>query len=233
MEVIQTIKGYPLLPPQIKIYWLIDIVRRNVIISWLHAGEISQCSQGLGSKWDLDIYWLCTLMTLNRLPAKSLQKILYNMQNTCMTNYMWHHWIRSIHEFKTVKKKVNKQIVTEVLNNNHGSKKLKWKNYKILICWLIKGKHQRNPSKICWKEEPPTRMRSILAHAVMTQGSQMIKNNFLICWFMILYNWWVNPVSKPVFDQATEFHGSDKKIDGQFSAQPHSSLSNAYITVFG
>lgn len=131
------------------------------------------------------------------------------------------------------KKKVNKQIVTEVLNNNHGSKKLKWKNEKILICWLIKGKHQRNPSKICWKEEPPTRMRSILAHAAMTQGSQMIKNNFLICWFMILYNWWVNPVSKPVFDQATEFHGSDKKIDGQFSAQPHSSLSNAYITVFG
>ena len=50
---------------------------------------------------------------------------------------------------------------------------------------------------------------------------------------MTLYNWWVNPVSKPVFDQATEFHGSDKKIDGQFSAQPHSSLSNAYITVFG
>ena len=34
------------------------------------------------------------------------------------------------------KKKVNKQIVTEVLNNNHESKKLKWKNYKILICWL-------------------------------------------------------------------------------------------------
>lgn len=86
------------------------------------------------------------------------------------------------------KKKVNKQIVTEVLNNNHGSKKLKWKNYKILICWLIKGKHQRNLSKICWKEEPPARMRSILAHAAMTQGSQMIKNNFLICRFTILFN---------------------------------------------